>query len=109
MLPWCPFVENGTRKDCPTEDLEMDGGRCRTRNTFEEAVNVIVDNVFEAWVRREELDAGTVHLRGRYLSKVLCTKRRPICIRVPGFCCKLLTKWNSTNGVGLAFKCVLRL
>ena len=58
VLPWCPFVENGTKQDRPSEDLDMDGGRCKTRNTFEEAVNVLIDQVFlphgfnvKAWTR----------------------------------------------------------
>jgi 2-polyprenyl-3-methyl-5-hydroxy-6-metoxy-1,4-benzoquinol methylase len=46
VLPWCPFVENGTKQDMPSEDLDMDGGRCKKRNTFEEAVNVVIDKVF---------------------------------------------------------------
>eukprot|EP00944_MAST-04C_sp_MAST-4C-sp1_P013125 g13125.t1 len=78
VLPWCPFVENGTRKDCPTEDLEMDGGRCRTRNTFEEAVNVIVDNVFlkhgfvvKSWTRVPYICAGDTYQKYYVLSDAL--------------------------------------
>ena len=78
VLPWCPFVENGTGQDRPTEDLDMDGGRCRTRNTFEEAVNVIVDNVFlkhgfvvKSWTRVPYICAGDTYQKYYVLSDAL--------------------------------------
>lgn len=70
VLPWCPFVENGTKQDVPSEDLNMDGGRCKSRNSFEEAVNTIIDNVFlphgynvKAWTRLPYICAGDTYQR----------------------------------------------
>ena len=70
VLPWCPFVENGTKQDVPSEDLNMDGGRCKARNSFEEAVNTIIDNVFlphgynvKAWTRLPYICAGDTYQR----------------------------------------------
>jgi hypothetical protein len=46
VLPWCPFVEDGTRKRPPTETLNMDGGRCADKAPFESCVEKLVMNVF---------------------------------------------------------------
>jgi SAM-dependent methyltransferase len=46
VLPFCPFVETGQKQMKPTEDLNMNGGRCMENASFERAVDVMITNVF---------------------------------------------------------------
>lgn len=48
VLPWCPFVENGTEKKAPKETLPLQGARCRDKPTFEAAASLLATRVFEA-------------------------------------------------------------
>mmetsp|Transcript_29004 Transcript_29004/g.56785 ORF Transcript_29004/g.56785 Transcript_29004/m.56785 type:complete len:284 (-) Transcript_29004:143-994(-) len=66
VLPWCPFVEHGTRQRAPSQQLPMDGARCRDKPTFEKAVSVFLTSVakplgFEvlAWTRTPYLCEGS--------------------------------------------------
>eukprot|EP00750_Incisomonas_marina_P009926 INCI16185.3.p1 GENE.INCI16185.3~~INCI16185.3.p1 ORF type:complete len:380 (-),score=52.46 INCI16185.3:128-1267(-) len=47
VLPFCPFVEDGTRQRQPSEKLNMKGGRCREGASFEAAVQAIIRQVLE--------------------------------------------------------------
>ena len=47
VLPWCPFVEKGKRQHVPAEKLNMKGGLCKAGDSFEDAVRIMVENVFE--------------------------------------------------------------
>ena len=45
VLPFSAFVEAGTRRLAPTEELPMQGGRCVENASFEAAANVLLHNV----------------------------------------------------------------
>lgn len=47
VLPWCPFVENGSQQKVPTEQLPMSGGECCKGATFEASLERLVSNVIE--------------------------------------------------------------
>ena len=47
VLPFCPFVEIGQQQHKPKEDLNMNGGRCMEGASYERAVDVLIENVFE--------------------------------------------------------------
>lgn len=74
VLPWCPFVENGTGQARPSERLPMDGARCRDKPAFEAAVRILHDNAIVpagfkvvAWSRVPYLCEGS----GSYAYHVL--------------------------------------
>lgn len=65
VLPFCPFVEDGTKQKKPDQDLDMDGGRCKQGATFEASVNTLINKVLiphgfniHAWTRVPYLCAG---------------------------------------------------
>ena len=45
--PWCPFVESGTKQLPPTEQLPMEGARCRDGASFEASLSAMVTRVLE--------------------------------------------------------------
>ena len=65
VLPFCPFVENGQLQNKPKEDLNMNGGRCMEKASYERAVDVMITNVFEpsgfvvhAWTKTPYICSG---------------------------------------------------
>ena len=65
VLPFCPFVEDGTKQQTPSQDLNMNGGRCKEGASFEESVNVLINNVLiphgfivHSWSRLPYICAG---------------------------------------------------
>mmetsp|Transcript_23870 Transcript_23870/g.42066 ORF Transcript_23870/g.42066 Transcript_23870/m.42066 type:complete len:304 (+) Transcript_23870:107-1018(+) len=44
VLPWCPFVENGTKQERPSEELNMAGASCRDKASFETSLRGLVLN-----------------------------------------------------------------
>jgi SAM-dependent methyltransferase len=47
VLPWCPFVESGTKQLPPTEKLPMEGGMCHNHARFETAAQLLIERVIE--------------------------------------------------------------
>ena len=47
VLPFCPFVESGSRQLQPSERLNMSGGMCREGAYFEWSVDAMVTQVLE--------------------------------------------------------------
>ena len=47
VLPFCPFVESGSRQLQPSERLNMRGGMCREGSYFEWSVDAMVTQVLE--------------------------------------------------------------
>ncbi|GBG27703.1 Cytochrome c oxidase assembly protein COX11, mitochondrial [Hondaea fermentalgiana] len=47
VLPWCPFVESGTRQLAPSEILPMEGARCRDKASFEESLEALALRVLQ--------------------------------------------------------------
>ena len=47
VLPFCPFVESGTKQLEPSEIIPIDGGRCSDGATFEVAVSCMVKSVLQ--------------------------------------------------------------
>ena len=47
VLPFCPFVEDGTKQRQPSERLNMNGGWCREGASFEAAVQRLIEQVLE--------------------------------------------------------------
>ncbi|KAG5473104.1 hypothetical protein CUR178_03022 [Leishmania enriettii] len=71
VLPWCPFVENGTRQKRPCEILPMEGGECCRGASFEQSLSKLVENVLTPmgfhlirWTRLPYLCEG--NLRNEY-------------------------------------------
>lgn len=71
VLPWCPFVEDGTRQKTPSEQLPMKGGECCKGASYEASAcklfeNVLVPMGFELvrWTRLPYLCEG--NLRNEY-------------------------------------------
>ena len=65
VLPWCPFVENGSEQVVPEEALPMDGGLCKQGATFERSLAVLMREVLlpmgfeiEAWSRVPYISEG---------------------------------------------------
>lgn len=67
VLPFCPFVESGTKQVAPTERLTgmEGGGMCREGASFEQSLDRFVKNVIEplgfrllAWTRLPYLSEG---------------------------------------------------
>ncbi|OQS02432.1 xanthine dehydrogenase [Thraustotheca clavata] len=46
VLPFAAFVETGTQKLAPKEELPMDGGLCEQRASFEDAARIMTEKVF---------------------------------------------------------------
>ena len=42
-LPFCPFVEDGAKQRAPSQDLKMNGGRCKSKNSVEQAANCLIN------------------------------------------------------------------
>ena len=47
VLPWCPFVEDGSKQRRPTETLPMKGGTCCEGKPFETSLRFLVERVLE--------------------------------------------------------------
>lgn len=47
VLPWCPFVEKGTKQEEPSETLDMDGGFCAEGASFERSLAFMSKQVIE--------------------------------------------------------------
>lgn len=47
VLPWCPFVEDGTKKRAPVEALPMTGGRCCDKAAWEVSARMLMERVIE--------------------------------------------------------------
>jgi SAM-dependent methyltransferase len=67
VMPWCPFVERGTKKIPPRELLPMQGGECCKGATFEASTQRLVENVLtplgftlERWTKLPYLSQGSV-------------------------------------------------
>ncbi len=84
VLPWCPFVERGTKKLPPDERLSMDGGWCCEGASFEQSLEKFVVNVLEPigldlvrWSKLPYLCAGD-HIKPYYVlhDAVLVLKQR---------------------------------
>lgn len=68
VLPWCPFVENGTRKDPPKEQMSMSGACCLDKPTFETAAGIFAERALvecgfqvERWTRVPYLCEGNTN------------------------------------------------
>jgi hypothetical protein len=85
VLPWCPFVEDGTKKKPPTQRISMQGGgACGERGTtFESAVRTLDEKVLtpegweiERWTRVPYLSQGDANAPYYVLSDALLVLKR---------------------------------
>ncbi|KAG5472336.1 hypothetical protein LSCM1_03735 [Leishmania martiniquensis] len=83
VLPWCPFVENGTRQKRPSEALPMEGGECCRGASFEQSLRKLVENVllpmgFELvrWTRLPYLCEGSLRNEYAVLSDAVLILRK---------------------------------
>lgn len=83
VLPWCPFVEDGTRQRRPTEALPMQGGECCKGACFEQSMCKLVENVlvpmgFELvrWTRLPYLCEGNLRIEYALLNDAVFILRR---------------------------------
>ncbi|SCU71877.1 DREV methyltransferase, putative [Trypanosoma equiperdum] len=67
VLPWCPFVEDGSIKRRPSQMMPMDGGECCKGATFEQSLQCLMDNVLvpfgfqlERWCKLPYLCEGNM-------------------------------------------------
>eukprot|EP00796_Vickermania_ingenoplastis_P005861 gene5861-4183_t len=83
VLPWCPFVETGSRQKKPKELLPMKGGECCRGASYEASLTKLVENVliptgFEIvrWTRLPYLCEGDLVLKYAVLYDAVLIMRR---------------------------------
>ncbi|RNF12767.1 DREV methyltransferase [Trypanosoma rangeli] len=83
VLPWCPFVEDGTRQRRPLETLQMEGGECCRGASFEDSLQRLVDNVFipsgfkiERWCKLPYFCQGNLRVEYAVLHDAVFVLRR---------------------------------
>lgn len=84
VLPWCPFVEVGSRQKRPVESLPMRGGECCLGATFEASLVALVHQVLQPmeyevvrWTRVPYICEGNFKVQYSVLSDaVLVLKKK---------------------------------